>query len=137
MPKRPNESPDSLQGQVEAWDRATLPCGHFVNYNTDFGMPDAYAASSAIGGSEEAGQHAGQWMSMNIEETMAVLTRCSFDEAHRQPIFMLGGIPALAELIQVCVFALFYLISVYKIKVLKSIFVERHTISYYVIFFLT
>ena len=137
MPKRPNESPDSLQGQVEAWDRATLPCGHFVNYNTDFAMPDAYGASSAMGGSEEAGQHAGQWMSMNIEETMAVLTRCSFDEAHRQPIFMLGGIPALAELIQVCVFALFYLISVYKIKVLKSIFVERHTISYYVIFFLT
>lgn len=107
MPKRPNESPDSLQGQVEAWDRATLPCGHFVNYNTDFGMPDAYAAS-AMGGSEEAGQHAGQWMSMNIEETMAVLTRCSFDEAHRQPIFMLGGIPALAELIQVCFMFIFY-----------------------------
>ena len=100
MPKRPNESPDSLQGQVEAWDRATLPCGHFVNYNTDFAMPDAY-------GSEGAGQHAGQWMSMNIEETMAVLTRCSFDEAHRQPIFMLGGIPALAELIQVCLFIYF------------------------------
>ena len=136
MPKRPNESPDSLQGQVEAWDRATLPCGHFVNYNTDFGMPDAYAAS-AMGGSEEAGQHAGQWMSMNIEETMAVLTRCSFDEAHRQPIFMLGGIPALAELIQVCLFiffTIFFLISVCKIKV---IFVERHTISYLVIFFLT
>ena len=99
MPKRPNESPDSLQGQVEAWDRATLPCGHFVNYNTDFSMPDGYAASAT--GAQEAGQHAGQWMSMNIEETMAVLTRCSFDEAHRQPIFMLGGIPALAELIQV------------------------------------
>ena len=27
--------------------------------------------------------------------------RCSFDESHRQPIFLLGGIPALAELIQV------------------------------------
>ena len=38
---------------------------------------------------------------INIEETMAVLTRCSFDESHRQPIFLLGGIPALAELIQV------------------------------------
>ena len=103
MPKRPNESPDSLQGQVEAWDRATLPCGHFVNYNTDFSMPDGYAASAtgAQEAGQHAGQHAGQWMSMNIEETMAVLTRCSFDEAHRQPIFMLGGIPALAELIQV------------------------------------
>ena len=108
MPKRPNESPDSLQGQVEAWDRATLPCGHFVNYNTDFAMPDAYGASSGSeGAGQHAGQHAGQWMSMNIEETMAVLTRCSFDEAHRQPIFMLGGIPALAELIQVCLFIYF------------------------------
>ena len=29
------------------------------------------------------------------------LLRCSFDESHRQPIFLLGGIPALAELIQV------------------------------------
>ena len=38
---------------------------------------------------------------INIEETMAVLTRCSFDESHRQPIASLGGIPALAELIQV------------------------------------
>merc|ERR1719422_2277532 len=38
---------------------------------------------------------------INIEETMAILTRCSFDESHRQPIFLLGGIPALAELIQV------------------------------------
>jgi hypothetical protein len=38
---------------------------------------------------------------INIEETMAVLTRCSFDDSHRQPISFLGGIPALAELIQV------------------------------------
>ena len=30
-----------------------------------------------------------------------MLTRCSFDESHRQPIFLLGGIPALAEIIQV------------------------------------
>ena len=29
------------------------------------------------------------------------MLRCSFDESHRQPIFLLGGIPALAELIQV------------------------------------
>ena len=47
------------------------------------------------------GSDATQWTEMNIEETMAVLTRCSFDEQHRQPIFNLGGIPALAELIQV------------------------------------
>jgi hypothetical protein len=38
---------------------------------------------------------------LNIEETMAVLTRCSFDEYLRQPIFLLGGIRAIAELIQV------------------------------------
>jgi hypothetical protein len=38
---------------------------------------------------------------INIEESLAVLTRCSFDESHRQPIFLLGGIPALAEIIQV------------------------------------
>ena len=30
-----------------------------------------------------------------------IFCRCSFDESHRQPIFLLGGIPALAELIQV------------------------------------
>ena len=110
MPKRPNESPDSLQGQIDAWDRVALPCGHFVNYNTDFSLPDpSRAESSRVDPSRAAGATSGaasgvdevQWMSMNIEETMAVLTRCSFDEAHRQPIFMLGGINALAELIQV------------------------------------
>ena len=37
----------------------------------------------------------------NIVETMAVLTKCSFDESHRQPISNLGGIPAIADLIQV------------------------------------
>ena len=37
----------------------------------------------------------------NIVETMAVLTKCSFDENHRQPISNLGGIPAIADLIQV------------------------------------
>ena len=105
MPKRPNESPDGLQGQIDAWDRVALPCGHFVNYNTDFSLPDpstgaSGATSGAVGG-VASGVDEVQWMSMNIEETMAVLTRCSFDEAHRQPIFMLGGINALAELIQV------------------------------------
>ena len=33
--------------------------------------------------------------------TISFPFRCSFDESHRQPIFLLGGIPALAELIQV------------------------------------
>ena len=42
-----------------------------------------------------------QIIPLNIEETMAVLTRCSFDEYLRQPIFLLGGIRAIAELIQV------------------------------------
>ena len=37
----------------------------------------------------------------NIAETMAVLTKCSFEENHRQPIFNLGGVPAIADLIQV------------------------------------
>ena len=43
----------------------------------------------------------------NIVETMAVLTKCSFDENHRQPISNLGGIPAIADLIQVS-FVLLY-----------------------------
>jgi hypothetical protein len=42
-----------------------------------------------------------QVIPLNIEETMAVLTRCSFDEYLRQPIFLLGGIRAIAELVQV------------------------------------
>ena len=90
MPRWPNESPDShRRGQVEQqhWERLVIPCAHFVNYNSDemlSGEPDQPVM-----------------MAMNIEETMAILTRCSFDETHRQPIFTLGGIPALAELIQV------------------------------------
>ena len=43
----------------------------------------------------------------NIVETMAVLTKCSFDENHRQPISNLGGIPAIADLIQVNLLRLF------------------------------
>ena len=39
--------------------------------------------------------------SENRPHSNTVLLRCSFDESHRQPIFLLGGIPALAELIQV------------------------------------
>ena len=41
------------------------------------------------GGSPDSTTH---WFEMNIEETMAVLTKCSFDEQHRLPIFNLGGI---------------------------------------------
>jgi len=40
-------------------------------------------------------------VALNIEETMSTLTRCSFDETLRQPIYMFGGIRAIAELIQV------------------------------------
>ena len=67
----------------------TLPCHHFVNYSADLSLD---------GGD--------QTIPLNIEETMAVLTRCSFDEYLRQPIFMLGGIRAIAELIQVSLFML-------------------------------
>ena len=41
------------------------------------------------------------WTSLNIEETMAWLTKWSFDEGHRQPIELLGGIPALAEFVEI------------------------------------
>ena len=41
------------------------------------------------------------WISINIEETMAWLTKWSFDEGHRQPIELLGGIQALAEFVQI------------------------------------
>ncbi len=91
-----NESPDGRQveptASETAWETLQIPCVHFVNYNSDC-LDFATAASQQ--------QLDEQWTEMNIEETMAVLTRCSFDEAHRQPIFNLGGIPALAELIQV------------------------------------
>ena len=78
----------------EQWDSLAIPCVHFVSYNFEDG-------GSNFGNGEEAGK----FTMMNIEETMAVLTRCSFDESHRQPIFNLGGIRALAELIQVCIFS--------------------------------
>ena len=41
------------------------------------------------------------WITLKIEETVAWLTKWSFDEGHRQPIELLGGIPALAEFAQV------------------------------------
>ena len=43
------------------------------------------------------------WLAFEIHigQTMAMLTRLSFEDVHRQPISELGGIKALAELIQV------------------------------------
>ena len=43
----------------------------------------------------------GFWISLNVEETMAHLTKWSFDEHHRQPIAYLGGITAIAEFIRI------------------------------------
>ena len=83
----PSGNEDSFQ--AEEWETAMIPCDHFVNYNSEC---EGFAA-------DQDRMAAAQ--KINIEETMAVLTRCSFDESHRQPIFNLGGIPALAELIQV------------------------------------
>ena len=91
LPRR-NESldtrPVNAMLPTEHWDSLAIPCVHYVNYNFEEG--------------NFANSDHGKMEKMNIEETMAVLTRCSFDEAHRQPIFNLGGIRALAELIQVC-----------------------------------
>ena len=87
-------------GGRKGWE-LRVPCHTFVNFSADVSM-----ASMAEAGAEAAGEGGG-WVdpedsvSLNIEETMAVLTRCSFDESHRQPIFMLGGVPAIAELIKV------------------------------------
>ncbi|TRY69315.1 hypothetical protein TCAL_09734, partial [Tigriopus californicus] len=64
---------------------ASFPCKNFINYSQEAMLLEDNCLALPI----------------NIEETMAVLTRCSFDESHRQPISLLGGIPALAELIQV------------------------------------
>ena len=91
LPRR-NESLDTrpVNTLQEHWDSLAIPCVHYVNYNFEEGS-----------GNFPNSDH-GKMEKMNIEETMAVLTRCSFDEAHRQPIFNLGGIRALAELIQVC-----------------------------------
>ena len=40
-------------------------------------------------------------MSINIVETVGLLTRCSFDERYRDPIISLGGVQSLAELLLV------------------------------------
>ena len=66
-------------------DRTLLTSRNFIHYSQDGFLTENGSLAFPI----------------NIEETMAVLTRCSFDESHRQPISLLGGIPALAELIQV------------------------------------
>ena len=93
--------PSGGAGRVEeAWETVQIPCVHFVNYNSEcLDYHNAGFPTTLDGGLDPTA--ATHWTEMNIEETMAVLTRCSFDEQHRQPIFNLGGIPALAELIQV------------------------------------
>merc|ERR1719210_2596883 len=70
----------------------------------DFGEPDNVTGGKQVFACHNFLDYSGEArntnININIEETMAILTRCSFDESHRQPIFLLGGIPALAELIQ-------------------------------------
>ena len=63
-----------------------LPCRNFINFSQD-------------GTVEQEG--GGLILNVNIEQSMAMLTKCSFDESHRQPISLLGGIRALAEVLQV------------------------------------
>ena len=74
----------------------------YICFGLDFGEAESgkhvFACHNFLDYSGEARKSN---ININIEETMAILTRCSFDESHRQPIFLLGGIPALAELIQV------------------------------------
>ena len=68
----------------------------------------------------------GTMVSLAIEETLAVLTRCSFEENHRQPILNLGGVPALAELVQVSFYGLNYQLQTGKLTPsLSSEQVER------------
>ena len=99
LPRRTGASNESLDPRhvPQDWDSLAIPCVHFVNYNFEEGF-----GASNTGSNGSPADHGCKAAVMNIEETMAVLTRCSFDEAHRQPIFNLGGIRALAELIQVC-----------------------------------
>ena len=89
---------------VYSFFQFSLPCNHFVNYSTD----------SLLGADGEGSSDVEQVIPLNIEETMAVLTRCSFDEYLRQPIFLLGGIRAIAELIQVSIFLYFCISDVIK-----------------------
>jgi len=80
----------------EKYSRQDLMVCDFVDCDTGDGQKHVFACHDFLDFSGES-----QTISINIEETMAILTRCSFDESHRQPIFLLGGIPALAELMQV------------------------------------
>ena len=75
-----------------------FPCRNYVNYSADISVA---AAEDDQNGLLAKADNDTNFVSLNIEETMAVLTRCSFDESHRQPIFLLGGVPAIAELIKV------------------------------------
>ncbi|XP_040564630.1 uncharacterized protein [Lepeophtheirus salmonis] len=84
-----DSSPDAMDQMLP--DEHYIPCYNFINYSEDTFENDR--------GSMD--RRKGSPLVINVEETMAILTRCSFDEGHRQPIFMLGGIPVLAELIQV------------------------------------
>ena len=47
------------------------------------------------------GENFNRSVNINIVETVSMLTRCSFDQRYREPIILLGGIEALAELIKV------------------------------------
>lgn len=63
----------------------SLPSTNFVNYSQD-----------GIACEDE-----GVLVRINIVETMAALMTRSREEKYRQPIVLLGGVPALAELIKV------------------------------------
>ena len=101
--RRPSNTGQYESQDASFWDTSLqIPCVHFVNYNTVDGFANLADRGVNLGDrGSNPDPNLTQWIEMNIEETMAVLTRCSFDESHRQPIFNLGGIPALAELIQV------------------------------------
>ena len=53
---------------------------------------------SFIVGEEDKGKRN---LVIRIGETVSTLTKCSFDQRYREPIISLGGIEALAELVQV------------------------------------
>ena len=105
-----------------------FPCRNFVNYQTEFSMgiqasgsdDDNMDVDSGIISMEDYASYGDTvneeyreiliakfqnlsnfWISLNIEKTMQWLTKWSFDEGHRQPIELLGGIPALAEFVQI------------------------------------
>ncbi len=84
-----SHEPSSTTGLRSGADRnvssASVPCKNFINFSRE-GM---LAADGSV------------VLSISIEQIMAVLTKCSFDDGHRRPITLLGGIRALADIIQV------------------------------------